>query len=415
LSRVFAALLLGAGLAAVLVPTMSCGGGTAAVGAAPQVVRQVLPGQGVSIAQVDFRLDGRSYTDTNWGRLRIEPAALAATTGEVGGYVNVISEFGRVTVNLPLAPCALPLYVHYFDLGVAVQEDVSDMALDVMWSRHPVGDAREHLHVPVTFAVGAWTSCAEGQPMQHFDHPLPEPPPVRALDDVPERGTGTWTRCHIACNVQAAHCQCFPMSVANCLRALELGGHLALPHPHVPGQDGDATLVGQLDRLCSRFVTSRQQGVGIYYRTMVGGTFDYLATHGLTGILTHRHQGLGSGYVAEHLLPPGDYSDHGITTVYDGPDPTWDWINLWHAAGAEVLVTYDYVVAVHAVRIRGVGKVEGRPWLVYTHDARQAHLDPTDTEGLEDVFVWADDFDGDGRVNLGSPDWDVLFAWAHCP
>ena len=76
---------------------------------------------------------------------------------------------------------------------------------------------------------------------------------------------------------------------------------------------------------------------------------------------------------------------------------------------------YRYGDVAHAIRIVGVGRTEGRPWLLYAHDAQQSHTDPSDTLGLETVFVYPQDLDDDGQLNLATEDQELVFLWAHCP
>ena len=215
--------------------------------------------------------------------------------------------------------------------------------------------------------------------------------------------------------MQCANNQCFPMANANCLQWLEDRQELVVPHPHVLGLDGDGTLVGQLDDLSGRFVTSRAQGMGVYFTPMVDGTFAYLEQHGLQGMLTHRHQGLGFGLPGSQALPAGGFSSHGSTTVEDGTTPTLAWIEQRVRDGCAVLAVYAYSNVAHAIRIVGVGRTEGRPWILYAHDAEQTHTDATDTHGLETVFVYPADLDQDGTLNLATEDQEIVFVQAHCP
>lgn len=390
----------------------SCGGGDDSPPADPIRVEHLVPGDGVLVQQVDFLYAVAPQADSRWGRVLIDGQAVGQAADMDEGYLNVVLDQGRPLVNVPLQPCALRWIAAYIDLGA--EGDVASLDLDITVSSEPVADIRDHTGTPIRWEVGAFTWNAEG--IGDLRDPEPGPPPsIHPLDAIDPWEGLTYALCQHPTNVQCANNQCFPMAIANCLQWLEDRGTIVLPHPHVLGLDGDGTVVGQLDELSGRFVTSRAHGMGIWFTPMVDGTFAYLERTELLGLLTHRHQGLGYGLPGPQALPAGGFASHGCSTVEDGTTATLTWVEERFQDGCAVLAVYRYDDVAHAIRVVGVGRTKGRPWILYAHDAQQSHTDPTDTLGLETVFVYPEDLDDDGTLNLATEEQELVFLWAHCP
>lgn len=404
-------MFLGVGLLLSVGLGPGCGGG----GENPPIeqrIHRAVPGEGIVVQQVDFLYLVSPDYDTRWGRLLIDSEAVGQASGMDEGYVNVVINDGRPLVNVPLNPCALRWIAAYVDLGIT--EDVQEMDMEITVSSLPVADMREHRGTPIRWDVGTFTWNAEGigeLPARHSG----VPPPVEELENPFAWEGQTYALCQGITNVQCANNQCFPMAVSNCFQVLENRGEIVIPHNHVLGLGGDTTLVGRMDDLCGRFITNRAHGTGVWFRAMTDATFAYLEENGLLGQLTHRHQGVGYGGSLLNMLPTGGFSSHGCTTVEDGLTPTWAWMEQRFLDGCAVLAVYRYADVAHAIRIVGVGRTSGRPWILYAHDAEQTHTDPMDTSGLETVFVYPADLDGDGQLNLCTEDQEIVFLQAHCP
>jgi hypothetical protein len=68
------------------------------------------------------------------------------------------------------------------------------------------------------------------------------------------------------------------------------------------------------------------------------------------------------------------------------------------------------------VRVTGMKTDDaGNRWMRYTHDRLQTGSDPTDTLGLETVWVQLSDLDGDGLLNLGAVSRELRVVCACCP
>jgi hypothetical protein len=136
---------------------------------------------------------------------------------------------------------------------------------------------------------------------------------------------------------------------------------------------------------------------------MIDGTFEYLQDHGLDGLLTWRHQDRGYGSV----IPAGNFTAFGSTSVDDGATVSWNWIDDRITDGCAV----GLVFIAHAVRVTGAGMTLGRPWIRYSHDAQQAN----DSAGLENVVTFLSDPDGNGLLNMDGSGREIRFVWAACP
>ena len=204
-------------------------------------------------------------------------------------------------------------------------------------------------------------------------------------------------------NIDAAINQCVPMSTANSLQWLENRYGIQIPHAHKIGQDGDDSLVGQLDEAMERNVTSRNNGGATFWAKWLPGKFSYLSANNLSDALVHRRQGRANGFV-----PAGDITSSGITAVDDGENVTWQWLCDQLNAGEDVELAYAWPGGGHAVRVTGCGKTEGREWIKYIHDSKQGFDNGV---GLETVDVYIDkDLDMDGRPNFGAMDKNIIYA-----
>jgi len=211
-------------------------------------------------------------------------------------------------------------------------------------------------------------------------------------------------------NVQCAKNQCAPMGVANSLQYLENrhSSFFNVPHEHVMGLYGDDSLVGRLDSYMGRATTSRTTGPGVMADEMLEGKFEYLADNGLENALIHRHQ--GHGYFD---MPTTDFTHAGITSYDESVNDkvTFEWIEeqVRNCEDVEVGIKWGSGGG-HVVRIFGVGKSLGQPYLRYKHDRLQSHNDVTDSYGLEEAQVFVNDLDGDGMMNWGSAGNEIVLA-----
>ena len=374
-------------------------------------MRDVTPGMGIEAYQVSFWDPQVPLEDTSWGRLRVDPGALAKETGIERGWLNVATERGWVVVNLPVPAADEGPFVVYFDLGLGQSEPLQQIALHVKHSSGGFGGIADTMKEAALFPVARLVVAERGLgPNERFD---PGPAPFSmsvAARLVRPLNITTWTQ--MTTNEQCAQDQCATMGTANAFQYLENMGVWTVPHVHDMGLGGDTTLVGQLDTLSGRLFTSRSVGSGVQVDDIVDGSLEYIATQGLGTGMTFRHQ--DEGWASS--LPSANYSAHGLTSQYDGGVPTFAW--LWDriSAGCGVTAGYSHSSGGHMVRVTGV-KVDsaGNEWMRYTHDSIQTGSDPSDTQGLETVWVQLSDLDGDGILNLGAVARELRFVWACCP
>lgn len=371
----------------------------------------------ITFSQVDFLFLEAVVPDSTWGRIAASPSTLLDLLGCDTGYLNIWTDAGWVVQNLALrTACGSATIVTYFDLGLSQPKDVKKLSAYVDLTPDPVSYFWDGPRSYYPVGRSLWNAEGAGQ---RFVSAVGSPPPPGLTDfpyDGPNSVSGQPNE-----NVQTAANQCFPMSIANSLQYLEEQYGVNIPNNHVPGINGDNSLVGQLDAASGRYAPSRDVGYGVWFTPMLEGKFAYLAANGLANAFTHRHQGRGYGIPPNEALPDGDFQSSGITSVDEGPVVTWEWICEQIENGEDVELVFSYedpsgnITGGHAVRVFECGKTLGVPWVGYLHDSIQSNGDPTDSLGLEAVQVFTDDVDGDGTLNLGAPEREIRFAMSESP
>jgi len=375
-------------------------------------------GKGVEFQQVDFKFAKVTQVNSDWGRASVDPTTLVEFSGIKSGFLNVFTQLGWSVVNLPVSidDGSVPV-VTYFSLGLDKPTDIGELPAYVEFRIDPIKfeeglELAKKLPRVFEFEVGVaiWNAEGFGEPIPRIPR-APRPtdfikhwelhlPPQRACPLV------SYTIWGGLVNIQAARSQCAPMAVANSLQYLEHESGISIPHEHWRGQGCDSTmLVGQLDCHMGRSVTSRCSGGGVNPEHILTGKFSYLDDNGLSGALVHEHQGFSS-------IPNGDLTRHGITSQDKGARVTLRWICDQIERDRAVFLCYGRDTGGgHCVRVFGCGETECVPWLMYLHDAVQCD----DTHGLEQVHVNTYDMDGDGIVNFGSMDREIMLAMSAYP
>ncbi len=371
----------------------------------------IQPNQAVRFQQVHFSFpNGAEVPYSSWGRVSVDRAALAESTGLNHGFLNVATELGWVVHNLPVDSTDEEV-VTYFALSSEDGEKVDTIRASLSFTINPVIRWNAPwLNYPVDSVTWDAAGAGEGS-VTYIGSP---PPPNVVYVDTLDLASSTWgIRQLFDVNVQTALNQCFPMSIANSLDYLWRAFDLQVPHAHRPGLRGDTTsIVGWLDSLSNRYAISRDSGGGVWFQPMLRGKFAYLARSGLQNALTHKHQGRGYGDPTEgQALPDGDFTSNGITSYDSGAVVSWRWICEEIRRGEDVELVYSYDSANiplggHAVRVIGCGQTGGRPWIRYLHDRYQSD----DSYGLEQPLEEVHDLDGDGIPNLGSHDREIRFV-----
>jgi uncharacterized protein (TIGR03437 family) len=197
-------------------------------------------------------------------------------------------------------------------------------------------------------------------------------------------------------NVQAARNQCVPAAIANSLAWLEWRyEQFDVPHEHKPGLRGDGSmaLVSELEEDMGRVAASRTDlaSGGLNLDEQFEGKFEYLNDNGLKDKLVNKHQN-----------PLGDFTAHGTTTANEGRQVTFEWLCEQIKAGEDVEASWLYPRGgAHIVRVFGCGKVNGKPFIRYLHDAKQTDQgDPNDKLGLEIKAAFLTDVDDDQMLEV---------------
>ncbi|RLF51597.1 MAG: hypothetical protein DRN19_02510, partial [Thermoplasmata archaeon] len=397
---------------------------------------------GLRFSQIDFSIAEEEIIDSSWGRIEVDIDEFTEYMGLEEGYLNGYGDVGWVIQNLLIQPLeGMDSVVTYFNLGVPDGTNVDEISLYIEFTEEPVVEFHDGPRVVYPVDTQLYNAMGVG--------PTPTEPfvmyPPTTISFVADGETWHFKKEQGPNeNVQCARNQCFPMSIANSLQYLKNKYGLPVPHQHKPGLKGDNTLVGQLDAACNRPVVNRCNGDGVWFDDMLEGKFKYLKNNGLANKLTHKHQGYGYGWVDANndgifqkgelrynqgvgSLPDGDFKRHGITSKDEsiGGKVTFDWLceQIKKCEDVEIVYTYEdrngNIEGGHAVRVFGCGKILGKPFILYKHDAIQTYcvggVPKGDNEGLEEVFVYVEDLDGDGMMNLGSKSIEICFALSESP
>ncbi|HEC81162.1 MAG TPA: hypothetical protein ENI42_01880 [Thermoplasmatales archaeon] len=372
---------------------------------------------GIKFSVVDFMLGDVKGVNSGWGHVEVDINEFLEHQQMNKGYLNVYSDAGWVVQNLLVDEVeGMDSIATYFNLVMPRGENLASISVHIEFSDSPqnsFGDGPRTI-----YDLDTVIHNAEGLGPEERTE-LSQPPPV--LEYIPPAYTWDFTKpLRRGENVQCAYMQCGPMGVANSLQYLENEyTSINIPHTHTMGLKGDNTLVGKLDSAMNRLATSRWNGGGVSCPQLLEGKFEYLNDNGLADKLIHKHQGYG--YFG---MTAGDFTHAGITSTDEsaaGGKVTFDWIHtqLVNCEDVEVGIKWGGGGG-HIVRIFGCGETAGKPYLRYAHDRTQTYRDADgnvkgDNVGLESGQVYVDDLDGDGMMNWGSADDEIVFALSESP
>jgi len=375
---------------------------------------------GLTFSIVEFMLPEQPpAAGTGWGLLEVDIDELTSHFQLKEGYLNVYTNDGWVIPNMYINQVdgmeRLSTYFRYHSSPNSGPEMAPKISAYIDFDDGPKESFQDGDRVD--YQLDEVLYYAEGFSLEPRLQ-LSNPPPV--FEFFPFIDTWDFTKpLRKGENIQAAKNQCAPMGVANSLQYLENSySTITIPHNHVKGQDGDSSLVGQLDEAMGRYVVSRTNGDGCDVPMIFDGKFKYLQDNGIEDTMCHKFQG------NQHFgATPGDYSAYGSTAKDESVNNkvTFNWIKeqLEMCEDVEVGIKWGGGGG-HMVRIYGCGKTLGKPYLRYAHDRTQAHPGPGgtiagDNVGLETAQVYVEDLDGDGMMNWGSIDDEIVFAIAESP
>jgi hypothetical protein len=348
--------------------------------AAAQTIYSVNPSD-LDFRQVDFAFDGISpFQDSQFGWVATTNSQILqnSTGGAISlGYLNVSTAEGWIVRNMPIdSNSGYEGIGTYFDLGASPGDVTSLQALanisDLpLLSHGPVsaGDPVFTFGTALTFnAQGASGLGGIADPDSNPRTANPDPTlriDTSGLVFVLGNTTIKWQSGHP--NIEQATNQCYPASVANSLKYLQdTTGIKTTNHNHVPGER-DNSLVGQLDIAMNR-------PAGAYTPTakdMVHGKLEYLDDNDLEGrVMTSHKQAPGIGWLTGNIS-----SDDGNATSTEDVTATAliDWIIDQIAQDKDVEIRIGWDGGGHAVQLTGAGRIGGRPYVTYAHDAFQGN------------------------------------------
>ncbi len=383
-------------------PLGACGGGSAPDSAPQeQVLRPVLPGQGLELFQLGFAFYQLQQSFTPWGRLKIAILQILQATALEKGYLNIVSQDMWLTQNMPIGFGDATELTTYFDLGTPLGMPIDEYELRVFMTEEPLVELPSQVFDEplLPFGVEPFEYGAEGRGPDPVVL-LPIPPAPRDFSfkfDLLEVDSLSTQQ---VVNLQTADHQCGPMAIANSLQYLENAGRINVASQHKVGLRGDNSLVGQLGNAMTRGARSRADGDTVTDTTFMNGKFAFESGAGIA--LTHRFQ-----QATDRIYLPTDGNQEFTGSGLKAKDEstrvgiTFAWIAARVKAGddLEAGIAYDNGGG-HWVRIDGVMKINGIPFIRYSHDASQTSNDAGDTLGLETVWVPLVDTDGDGKLNL---------------
>ncbi len=373
--------------------------------------------------QINFDFpNGFNMENTNWGGIEGNPIALTEQTGITTGFLNVFNDAGWVVQNLSLDINDGLNISTYFTLftntnsdslqlenGLSPQTDLNALvtySIDTL--TEPLLECEKSLF-PLT--IGIWNAQGVGDgTVQGVSAP-----PAAAVGTVTVvRDPEKFIQPNLV-NIEASINQCFPMSIANSLQYLENSYKdiFEIPNDHKIGDNGDDSLVGELDKEAGRNVVSRQssENEGVFSSDMFKGKFSYLKKNGLSTRLSHKHQGNERG-----TFPDGNFTSDGITSENQGTEVTFDWLRQELLDGEDIEMVYEWKVGTrtgsHAVRVVGFETTaDGKNKLYYAHDRSQGN----DTTGLKVDCEEVSDPDGNNKLNIaggGGVTREITFAMA---
>lgn len=348
---------------------------------------------------IDF--DQLNYNSANFGAegdatIDVTNALALLPGGNItGGFLNVVDNSGNWLVqNLPVLPSTVTgsdqLSMRYSITGDSNGGQISSENLLAVLSTAPqlsapTGTVSSFATTEVAFDAGGTGPTGD----------LTGYEPAAAPGAVAFNTNGvtgiTYETGHP--NVQAALNQCAPAAIANSLTWLKNTAAVPISQPNTPGignvPGATNTLVGSLDLLTGRAVTSRTVGSGVW---PLDGTLRYILSNNLQNALSvsyasvvSNNNGFSSysgGPGSTYLTGTNNYTAYGLTATALGTNINYGVISnllyngyavaldeAWGANGAN---------GRHYVQVLGVGILLDQPYLIFSSDLLQTPGDPTD-------------------------------------
>ncbi len=365
----------------------------------------VPPGQAVVFSQISYSFEDAIAAHSSTGQVDVNVPQLITLMNS--GYINVVTDAGWVTQNVPVPPGFYDKYGYQnisttFNLNVQSGTLASSLNATVCYSSQPLMQITSSSLD--NFAVGSAGYNAEGLGDLNLNV-VPAPPPIAGMDFDPQ-GLNQFVMQPLHENVQTAFMQCGPAAFANNFSWLRNFWGVPIPDPNIKGLRnwGPRSLVGRMDMnmqsyrtlygrcyadMVGRWAINRAWGTGVPVLSQVLGSMQYLKQNGIVG-LTLKHQGL-SPFPCDGFTGAQDYKWVGLASSGQGTqvDPAF----IFDEVSAGSAVEYDAVwynrlgqpLGGHVMDIIGAGTTAGRPWIQYVSDHLQTNQDPTDRLGTKSI------------------------------
>jgi hypothetical protein len=362
----------------------------------PGQAEMINAGMGVSFDQLSFTFPSLTAYDSQYGQVYVDYAKLASSTNLSSGFVNVRTAAGWVVQNVPVSiSSGIPGLSTMFGLGGS--GPLTTLSSYVDYSPQP---SATFSGGPLsTFAVGQAANNAQGMGGD-ITGPLGRPNPPLTF---PGTATEIFYKYKPAePSVQTYINQCGPASVANSLEYLRNTYGLKLRHRQILGVSGSPvdSMVGQIDKSMERVASDTVSNT-----QFIEGKLKYLGSIGIQTLIIE-HQG-GEGKTSDGKdIATNDVTAGGITSKNMGAIPTADWIlgEVKKCEDVELVYTWpgaDGKRRGHAVQVTGGGKILGRTYITFVHDAKQGDKSlGTDLYSGGYGFTYVEDVDGDGYLDF---------------
>ena len=358
----------------------------------------VHPGQGVEFSQVSYSFEevlaNVGLQPSSTAEVDIDVAQLQAMIGS--GFVNVVTDAGWVTQNLPILPADNDSYDLSTTLNLNVNPGtlVSSLNATVCYSSQPLTQISSNNFD--SFAVGSTEYDAEGVGDQGMSF-VPPPPPIGGLNfsaNGPNQSYKQQLHDWTTTDVQTANNQCAPASVANSFAWLNIRWNVPIPDANILGlrDTVPGSLVGALEmdmqspdpkrypKSCAndqpgRWAFDRAYGFGTPALSQLKGSMWYLSDNNILN-LTLKHQGL-SPFPCDGFNGAANVNFKGLVSTGQGARVDFNFI--YNEVSKDSAVEYDGVwysmigqpAGGHAMDIIAAGTTNGLAWIYYVSDHLQ--------------------------------------------
>jgi hypothetical protein len=329
----------------------------------------VFDGEGLALSQFDLAFPGVSTqpdSQYGWAAVDINQLLTNKSMTAIGGYLNVATSSGWVVQNLPVLPEMLaggtPGLGVMFDLG-ANPGDVASLSATADLAQDPVSNFS--MAGANSFMVGTLDYNAQGgintlNGMLNRNGPTDHRIEMVVFEPTASPFSDAVFQPNHPDSIEQQLNQCGPGALANSLHYLEDRFAIGVPHEFSPNMMPNS-IMDQIDA-----AMNRAPNAGVTRNQFLDGKLSYIDNNGLGGPNGLRIKGYGIGgdrTVGDTTLEDQTVSS-GLSLV--------DWLLRELESGEDVELWMDWVGGgAHLVTLTGGGRIFGRPYFTWSHDAVQ--------------------------------------------